>query len=125
MASEIRAAWMVWMRSRIDRPALLELGQYFAHAEPLDNHAGEADQIGLGQAVEVQRLDIFVDQSDMQIRRSQGGQEQERGEGYIGFLIEGRQSVLHTPERRLEPRVDQYDLGHKSPPSRDDYGYSE
>ena len=34
----------------------------------------------------------------MQIRRGQGGQERERGDGYIGFLIEDRQGVVHCPE---------------------------
>ncbi len=45
-------------------PASLQLGEDLLHPEPLDAHAGHADDVGPGAALVVDRLDVLVDQGD-------------------------------------------------------------
>ena len=46
-----------------------QFAQNLAHAETLYDHPGEADHIGLGQAVKIQGFDILIEQSDVVARR--------------------------------------------------------
>ena len=57
--------------------ALFQLGQNLVHPPPLHAHAGQADDVGPGEAVEVDRLDIFVDERDGMLGRRQGRQQRQ------------------------------------------------
>src|SRR5262249_11254282 len=47
-----------------ERAAALQLGDDLPHPPALDHHAGEADDVGAGAALEVDRLDVLVEQGD-------------------------------------------------------------
>ena len=84
------------------------------HPDPLHAHAGEADDVGPGNALEVDRLDVLVDQGDGVLGGRQRGQQRQAGDRQVGPLAHEGQGVLHAPVRDLEPGIDQDDVGHGS-----------
>ena len=65
-----------------------------------------------GQAVEVDRLDVLVDERERWLVRRQRGQQRQAGDRQVAPLAQQRQGVLQAPVRDLEPGVDQDDVGH-------------
>ena len=55
--------------------ALLQLGQNFTHALTLHDHSADANDVGTGAAIEIDRLDILVDERDPVFRWSERGQQ--------------------------------------------------
>ena len=77
----------------------------------LDAHAGEADDVGPGDVVEVDRRDVLVDDADAVRRRGQRREQGQAGDRHRRPLAEQRQRALEAPVRRLEARIDQHDVG--------------
>ena len=92
-----------------ERPHLFE---DLAHPTTLDAHAGKADEIGSGQAGEIDVLDILIDQRHLVMVGNERGQQAEAGDGQIGALAEQPDAVLHPPEGDVEARIDNDDIGH-------------
>src|SRR5215471_10670860 len=101
--------------------ALLQLGQNLAHAEALNAHAGHTHDIGAGQAVVIEGLDIFVKKRDVVPWWSQGCQQRQASNGQIGSLSEQRQGMFQAPVGDIEAWVDQYDVCHdlRAPRTKD------
>ena len=72
--------------------------------KPLDAHAGDADDVGAGAALEVDGLDVLVDQRDCVLRRSQGGQQRQAGDRQVGALAEERQDACSMPQNETSNR---------------------
>src|SRR5205823_1761174 len=78
-------------------------------------HAGDADDIGAGDAVEVDGLDVLVEEGDGVRRRGEGGQQRQGGDGQVGPLAEQGQGVFEPPVGDLEAGVDE-DNVHRAGP---------
>ena len=96
-----------------EHPAPFQIGQDLLHPVPLDAHAGGADDVGAGAALEVDGLNVLIDQGDVVPSRSQGGQQWQASDRRGGALAHERQDQLHAPERDVEPWVDDDDVSHE------------
>ncbi len=107
-------------RAAADREAapLFLRGQDLGHLEPLYAHAGKADDVGPGAAVEVDRFDVLVDQGDRVLPGRQCRKQGQGRNGQVGPFADVGQSILHAPVRDLELRIDQYDVSHAQPSPR-------
>jgi hypothetical protein len=95
-----------------ERPAPLQLGQDLSHPAALDDHTGNADDVGTGTTVVIDLLDVLVEQRDGMAGRGQGGQQGQAGDRHVSPLAHQRQGVLQAPVRDLEVGIDQDDFGH-------------
>ena len=77
----------------------LELVQDGVHADALDVHAGDADDVGAGAKVEVDWLHVFVDDRDLMTRRRQCGQQGQVDDRQDGLGAEIRQARSSSPSR--------------------------
>ena len=66
--------------------ARLDLLENLEQTAPLNAHAGEADQVGAGETVEVDVLDIFVDQRHLVMFGNERGQQCEARHGQVSAL---------------------------------------
>ena len=94
---------------------MLQFAEDLTHADALHHHAGDADDVGPGAAREVDRLDILVDDRQAMPGRGQRRQQRQGGDRQRRGFADERQREFEAPERHLEARVDQQDIGHSSP----------
>ena len=88
-----------------------QLRQDLVHPRALDAHAGEADDVGPGDVVEVDRRDVLVDDAHAVRRRGQRREQGQAGDRHRCPLAEEGQRALEAPVRRLEAGIDQHDVG--------------
>jgi hypothetical protein len=67
-----------------------QFAENLAHPTALDDHAGEPDDVGLRQAVVVDRLDVLIDDRQAMLIGRQRGEQRQAG---------GRQVALLTKQR--------------------------
>ena len=72
--------------------------------DALDAHAGEADDVGARDAVEVDRRDVLVEIRDAMRGGVSAASRGRLATGIARPLAEQRQRVLEAPVRRLEAR---------------------
>ena len=95
-------------------PAPLQLGENLGHAEALNAHARDADDIGGGAALEIDCLDVLIDQRDAMGRGRQRRQQRQARDRQIGRFAEEGEGVLDPPVGHLEARIDDDYVGHSS-----------
>jgi hypothetical protein len=93
--------------------APLELRHQLEHAMALHAHPGDADDVGVLAAGEIDLLDVLVDQGDAMFRRGERGEQRQRADRQVGALAEKPQARLQPPEGYLEARIDDDDVGHR------------
>ena len=82
---------------------------------PLDAHAGQADKVGAAEPVEVDVFDVLVDQRHVVMVRDESGKQGQTGDRQVGALAEQLHAMLQPPERDVEARIDDDDIGHGTP----------
>ena len=100
------------------RATRTDLFQNLDETAPLDIHAGETHEVGSGQTVEVDVLDILVDERHVVMIRHQCREETETSDRQIGLLPEQGHTMLKPPKRDVETRIDDDDIGHEILPLR-------
>ncbi len=86
-----------------------------AHPRALNAHACHSDDIGAGNLVEVERLDVLVDDAHAVLGGRERGKQRQARDRHRRTLADQRQGMLQAPVRGLEPRVDEDDVGHCVP----------
>ena len=89
-----------------------ELAEDFPHPVLLDAHPGETDDVGPGEAREVDRLDVLIDESHVVALRREGRQQWQAGDGKVGPFADHREGMLEAPEGGIETGIDEHDVGH-------------
>ncbi len=93
--------------------ALLQRRENGFHAPTLNDHAGDADDVGSGTALEVDRLDILVANRDLVLRRRQRSKQRQTRNGQDRLCTDYRQRVLQPPIGGLEAWIDEDDIRHE------------
>src|SRR5262249_3062488 len=87
------------------------------HPPRLDAHAGQADEVGASEAVEIDVIDILVYQRHAVMVGHERGEQGEARHGQVRALTEQTDAMLHAPEGGVEARIDDDDIGHgRTPP---------
>ena len=86
-----------------------------SHPETLHAHPRHADDVRVGDAVEVQRRYVFVKQRDVMRLGSQGRQKWQTRHRQIGPFAKQRQSMFEPPIGSLEAWIDDDNVGHDRP----------
>src|ERR1019366_10798346 len=88
--------------------ALPERVRHLEEACLLDGHCGQRDYVALG--VEIDRLDVLVDDLDVEFRWSQRGEDGEAERRHDGREAADLRDIPEAPERDRKARVDEQNL---------------
>ena len=94
-----------------------DLFQNLAHSSALNAHAGQTDKVGAGEPIEIDLLDILVDQRHAVMVGDERSEQGQAGNRQVGALAQQAHAMLQAPERGVEARIDDNDIGHVTPPT--------
>ena len=101
----------------MNAPRSFELRENLQHTSPLHAHPGQRHDVGPGQPIVIERLNILVNDRDVMLGRRKSGQQRQAGRRQVGPLMQQGQGVFQPPVGDLEPRIYEHDLSHFAAPN--------